>query len=469
MTSHDWSRRTVLGTAGGLVLAGAVAAVSGPAGAATTGGHGRPGWGYAEGIARRVRPPRFPNRRFPVTRFGAAGDGTTLCTEAFDRAVKACHAAGGGHVIVPAGTFLTGPIHLLDNVDLHLEKDARITFSTNAADYLPAVYSRWQGIECYNCSPLIYAYGRKNIAVTGSGTLDGQATWDNWWSWNGDDAADAAWATLQKMAADGVPVKQRVFGDGNHLRPNFIQFYRCRNVLVEGVTIVDSPMWEIHPVLSENVTVQDVTVVSKGPNNDGCDPESCRGVVIRGCSFDVGDDCIAIKSGRDDDGRRVGVPCTDVLIENTEMINRYGAIAIGSETSGGVANVYARNSRMGGSDLHYGLYVKTNSVRGGLIENIYLKDIAVSGINHEFISMNLNHGEGDTGEYDPIVRNIEVRDLTCESARAVASMVGYERDPIRDVRLRDCVFRSIAQDSEIQYVDGLSIRDVLVNGAPMSL
>jgi hypothetical protein len=156
-----------------------------------------------------------------------------------------------------------------------------------------------------------------------------------------------------------------------------------------------------------------------------------------------------------------------VLIEDCEMINRYGAIAIGSETSGGVANVYA--CRMGGSDLHYGLYVKTNSVRGGLIENIYLKDIAVSGINHEFISMNLNHGEGDTGEYDPIVRDIEVRDLTCESARAVASMVGYERDPIRDVRLRDCVFRSVAQDSEIQYVEGLSLRDVLVNGQPMTV
>jgi polygalacturonase len=422
---------------------------------------GRIGWGHVGEILRNVRPPRFPRRDFPITAYGTVGDGVTDATAAIRSAVEACHAAGGGRVVVPAGTFLTGAIHLLSNVNLYVSEGATVLFSTDPAAYLPVVLTRFEGTELMNYSPLIYANGCTNVAITGSGILDGQATWDTWWAWTGQASADAT--RLQDMAEAGTPVEQRVFGAGHYMRAAFIETYRCTNVLVEGVKIVRSPFWEIHPVLSHNVTVQDVRIDSSGPNNDGCDPESCRYVVIRRCTFDVGDDCIAIKSGKGADGLRVNVPSEDILIEDCTMNIRYGAITIGSEMTGGVRNVFVRNCTIGSPNLYFGLYIKTNSVRGGYAENIYLNDIQISNLTKEVVSCDFYRSEGDTGPLTPRVRNVELRNVTVDHVRDGFYMRGYPRSPIQDMRLINCTFASIDRPSTIENVE-MTFQNFYVNG-----
>jgi polygalacturonase len=232
-----------------------------------------------------------------------------------------------------------------------------------------------------NYSPLIYAFEQRDIAITGSGTLDGQAADENWWRWKGgrgaaDGTQTAARDRLMAMAAKGVPVAQRTCGEGDYLRPNFIQPYRCQNVLIDGVTVLNSPMWEIHPVLCRNVTVRNVAVSSHGPNNDGCDPESCRDVLIEGCTFDTGDDCIALKSGRNEDGRRLAVPVENIVIRNCTMKDGHGGVVIGSEVSGGARNIFAERCRMDSPNLDRALRIKTNSVRGGFVEHVYMHHVA---------------------------------------------------------------------------------------------
>ena len=248
-------------------------------------------WSDADAILRRIVPPAFPNRTFDVTAHGAHTDGAIDSTAAFRAAIDACHSAGGGRVVVPKGRFLTGPIVLRSRVNLHLADGATIAFSRDPNAYLPVVLTRFESTELMNYSPFIYALDERDIAITGTGTLDGQADADHWWPWKATaGSASSARARLSAMSERSVPVAERVFGDRGDLRPNFIQPYRCHNVLIEGVTIVNSPMWEINPVLCSNVTVRGVNIRSHGPNNDGCDPESCRDVLIERCTFDTGDD-----------------------------------------------------------------------------------------------------------------------------------------------------------------------------------
>src|SRR5699024_8437327 len=261
-------------------------------------------------IKAQIQPPTFPDRSFPITDFGAEAGGEVKSTEAFARAIQKAHDSGGGKVVVPKGTFLTGAIHLKSNVNLHLEKGATILFSRDPQDYLPVVFTRWEGMELMNYSPFIYAYDQQNIAVTGKGTLDGNASTEYWWPWKGNKEdgweegmpnQDADRDSLHHLNAEKVPPRERVFGEGHYLRPNFVQFYKSKNILISGVTLVRSPMWNIHPVLSENVTIKDVRIETLGPNNDGVNPESSKNVLITDSYFDTGDDCIAIKSGRNQD------------------------------------------------------------------------------------------------------------------------------------------------------------------------
>ncbi len=420
------------------------------------------GWEQVREILKRIQPPQFPGRDFSVTDFGAVGDGRTNCTRAFSRAIEAAAEEGGARVLVPKGIYFTGPIHLKSNVNLHVVEGATIKFSTRPEDYLPPVYSRWEGIECMMYSPLIYAYGQENIAVTGRGVLDGQSSDENWWRFSRLQKEDRA--RLGRYGDEGVPVEQRAFGRGSKLRPLMIQFYRCRNVLIEGLTIKDSPFWHIHPVLCQNVTIKDVTVTGMGPNNDGCDPESSRDVLISGCHFDTGDDCIAIKSGRNHDGRRVGVPSENIVVRNCVMKNGHGGVVMGSEMTGGIRNVFVEDCAMDSPNLDRAIRIKTNAVRGGFVENVFVRRITIGQVAEAVLKVNFRYEEGDHGPYTPVVRNIQLEGITGRQCGRVLYLDGYDRSPITGVALRNCTFQSVAQPDFIRGVKNLVLENVRING-----
>jgi polygalacturonase len=395
------------------------------------------------------------------------------CTTSFQQAIAACNKAGGGRVVVPAGTFLTGAVHLKSGVNLHVSAGATIKFSQDQTKYLPLVFSRWEGMELMNYSPFIYAFEQRNIAVTGEGVLDGQANSEAWWPWNGrtqygwkdgQPNQRKARAVLVEMIERGVPVRERIFGAGHYLRPQFIQPYRCHNVLIEGVTIKNSPMWEIHPVLCTNVTVKKVKIDSHGPNNDGCDPESCTDVLIKDCDFDTGDDCIAIKSGRNGDGRRLQMPTRNVVIQGCRMKDGHGGITIGSEISGGVRNVFAEDCRLDSQNLDHALRVKNNAMRGGLLENLYFRNIQVGQVAHAAITIDFNYEEGEKGNFTPVVRNFVVSNLTSGKSKYALDVQGFKRAPIFDLRLTNCTFERVLEPSIVKNVVGLHLDNVRING-----
>lgn len=423
-------------------------------------------------ILARIKPPKFKKKDYLITKFGAVSDGKTLCTDAIKRAIAECNKKGGGRVVVPKGEWLTGAIHLKSNVNLHVSKDATIKFSTNPKDYLPLVFTRWEGMELMHISPLIYAYQQQNIAVTGTGTLDGQGK-AGFWKWHGNprfggDPTKIAQKPdrdkLYDMMTRGVPVAERVFGENSYLRPQFIQPYKCKNVLIEGVKIIDSPMWEVHPVLCENVTVRGLTIVTHGPNNDGCNPESSKDVLIENCYFDTGDDCIAIKSGRNNDGRRVNVPSENIIVRNCNFKDGHGGITVGSECSGGFRNLFAENNKLDSPDLWTALRIKNNASRGGKIENLYFRNITVGKVSRSVIEMDFNYEEGAKGEYTPIVRNFVVENLTAQDCNKAVDLQGLDKAPLYDIVLKNCDFGKVTNANIIKNVNNLKLANVKMNG-----
>lgn len=431
------------------------------------------GWDLVPQILARIVAPTFPNRDFDITRYGARGDGAFDNTSAIRQAITACTAAGGGRVVVPSGRFLTGPVHLENNVNLHVSRGATLLFTRDTKAYLPAVFTRFEGTELMNYSPLIYAFDKQNIAVSGEGTLDGQADKTYWWPWKG--SADYGWVRgapnynvsrprLLDAAERGTPVAQRVFGEGDYLRPSFIQPYRCRNVLIEGVTIINSPMWEVHPVLSQNVTVRGLTINTHGPNNDGCNPESCRDVLIERCVFDTGDDCIAIKSGRNADGRRVNIPSENIIVRNCEMRDGHGGVTIGSEISGGCWNVFAYDCRMDSPQLDRALRFKNNAMRGGLIEHVYMRDVQVGQVADSVLSVDFTYEEGDKGPFTPIARDIEMLRVTSKKSPYGVFLRGFPNAPVENVRVIDCHFENVAKGNVVENVRNISFDRTTING-----
>ncbi len=266
------------------------------------------------------------------------------------------------------------------------------------------------------------------------------------------------------MGERGVPVEKRVFGPGGYLRPMFIQPYACRNVLIDGVHIRNSPMYEIHPVLCTNVMVRGVDISSHGPNNDGCDPESSTDVWIKDCTFDTGDDCIAIKSGRNADGRRVNVPSQNLVIQGCRMKDGHGGVTAGSEASGGIRNVFAEDCRMDSPHLDRILRLKTNAVRGGFIENIYMRNVSAGQVSGPAIDIDLYYEEGPNGKYPPAIRNIDVRNITCVKCKQALSLRGYKSDPIQNVHLEFCTFEHTEQPNVVENVKDLVMHTVMING-----
>ena len=457
----DIRRREFIGSAIAVAVGSALFPLAGWAGQSKA---STDPWKYAAELKRRIQVPEFPDRDFDVTGFGAKGDNKTDCTAAINEAIRACSKAGGGRVVVPEGDYRTGAVHLLSNVNLHITENATLIFYLDPKRYLPHVFTRFEGTEYMGYSPLIYAYEQENIAITGKGTLDGQASNENWWTWKegklGNSPVNATKDSLVAMAAEGVPPEQRRFGDDNRLRPSFVQPYKCRNVLIEGIRVRRAPFWQIHPVLCTNVTVRDVDVKSHGFNNDGCNPESSRYVLIENCRFDTGDDCIAIKSGRNADGRRVNVPSEDILVSNCKMKAGHGGVVIGSEMSGGVRNIFAEDCQMSSPDLWYMLRIKTNSLRGGFVENVHVRNIKVGTIGKALIRINFHYSDGDVGEFVPRVSNVSVTDVTGDDIRQVLSLQGYERSPVQNVYISNSRFEGVKKADLIEHVDNLVLDNV---------
>ena len=404
------------------------------------------GWDSVPGILARIKAPEFPAHDFDITKFGAVAGGAD-CTDAIEQAIAACNKAGGGRVVVPAGEWLSGAIHLLSNVNLHISEGATLKFNPDLAKYLPNVLTRIGGIECFNYSPLIYAFEQENIAITGKGILDGGASFENWWGWTKRgkrvDEGQTSGERLNDMERRHVPVEQRVFGAGQYHRPNFIQPFRCKNVLIEGITIHNSPNWEVNPVYCTNVTVRSVKIDTHGPNNDGCDPDSCRDVLIEDCVFDTGDDCIAIKSGLNDDGRRVGLPSENIIIRNCVMKDGHGGVVLGSEISGGVRNVFVENCKMDSPSLDRALRFKSNAQRGGVLENVFLRNIEIGRVAEAIVTVDYLYGEGAKGPYKPVVRNVHLQNVTSQSSPRVLWIVGFPGAVVDGIEFVDCAFKGV--------------------------
>ena len=419
-----------------------------------------------EKLRKQIKAPTFPNKEFLITNYGAIGDGKTMNTEAFKKAIGDCHNSGGGRVTVPPGIFLTGAIHLKSNVNLHLADSSTILFSTDPKNYLPLVFTRWEGMELMNYSALIYAYGQENIAITGNGILDGGAGDDNWWAWNANRPSKQVPARdlLHDMNHKQTDPRTRIFGEGHYLRPNFIQPYNCKNILISGPRIVRSPMWIVNPVLCGNVTIENLTIISHGSNNDGVDPESCKNVLIKNCYFDTGDDCIAIKSGRDEDGRRINKPAENHIIEDCEMKDGHGGVVIGSEISGGAKNIYAINCKMNSPNLDRILRLKTSSSRGGIIQNVFMKDVQVGTYRDGAVHINMFYEK--PGNFMPTIRNVWVENMDVEKGGAFGIFVNaYKESPVENLKIVNCNIRGVKKALQVDHVKNFQLQNVTINGS----
>lgn len=385
-----------------------------------------------------------------ITDFGAAEDASAETNQrAINQAITACGEQGGGRVVVPAGVWHTGAITLQSHVNLVVEKGATLQFVFEPRLY-PPVLTHWEGLACYNLSPLIYARDAEDIAITGQGVIDGGGTNETWWTWTG--VPRFGWKEgmynqresrkqLQQWSEEGVDVEHRRFDITNPMRPQTVNFMNCRRVLIEGVTLLRSPFWVLHPVMCEDVTVRDVTIINAGPNGDGCDPESCNRVLIENCRFRTGDDCIAIKSGRNADGRRWGVPCQNVVVRNCRMEDGHGGIVVGSEISGGFKNLFVEHCQMDSPNLDRVVRIKTNTCRGGVVENVYVRDVEVGECREAVLKINLNYEPREQAQrgFIPTVRNVLLQRVNCHKSKYGAYIVGLEdTEQVQDVTVRDC-------------------------------
>ncbi|MBV9256715.1 MAG: glycoside hydrolase family 28 protein [Ktedonobacteraceae bacterium] len=454
--THDLSRRQLIKA--GMILAGGAAAVPLLSQVYQSLAAGGPlPWPEANAILAATTVPTFPSRTFSITSYGGVGDGHTDNTAAFQKAIDACNAAGGGHVVVPAGTYSTGAIYIKSNVDLHLDAGSTLMFNGTASNY-PLVLTRYEGIECLNHSPMIYAYGEKNIALTGSGILDasGTATWNQ-----GSNRA----GVLDPMVAAGVPPRQR--NVAGKLRSTFVEPYNCTNVLIQGVTLRKSRFWQLHPTLSTNVTVDGVTTNVSSANTDGCDPECCDHVVIKNSTLKAGDDNIAIKSGRDADGRRINVPSQNIVIWNNVFEGPWGAITLGSELTGGIQNVYAYSNSTTAAGTRFVNYVKSNTLRGGFARNVNIDTFHGSNLHTAAVFITLTYN-GQTGHFPPDFSGpFNLNNIVVNKAPIVLDLAGLASDKIGPVNLSNSTFTNIANaTSKISNVQKVTYTKVTINGKP---
>ena len=388
-----------------------------------------------------IRECIFPAQDFSIADYGAVAGGEVSNTEAIARAIEACNKAGGGRVVVPAGEWLTGPIHLLSNVNLHLAEGATLRFTDNPSDYLPAVMTSWEGMECYNYSPLVYAFECENIAITGTGTL--APIMDTWRTWfKRPKPHMEALKQLYTMASTDVPVEERQMAVGeNNMRPHLIHFNRCKNVLLNSFKIRESPFWTIHLFLCDGGIVRNLDVYAHGHNNDGVDIEMSRNFLIENCQFDQGDDAVVIKAGRNQDAWRLNAPSENIVVRNCTVLQGHVLLGIGSEMSGGVRNVYMHDCEVRDSVFRL-FFVKTNHRRGGFVENIWMKRVEAEAMQRVMeVDMDVLYQWRDLVPtyQDSItrIRGLYMEDVTCKRTQAIYDLKGDARRPIREVELKN--------------------------------
>ena len=441
-------------------------------------------------IEQSIRMPQFADKDYVITKYGAKTTNTAAKNQkAIQKAIDKCSQKGGGRVIIPSGQrFLTAAIQLKSGVNLVVEEGAVLEFAFEPLLY-PVVPTRWEGLDCWNLSPLIYAYQAKDIAVTGKGTIDGGGSNETWWPWCGSKKFGmkeggiaqnmGARARLLKYAEDGVPMDERKFGPTDGLRPQMINFNQCEGILIEDVTLLRSPFWVIHPLLSSDITVRGVHINNDGPNGDGCDPESCDRVLIENCYFNTGDDCIAIKSGRNNDGREggqgkfAGTPSKNIIIRNCKMNNGHGGVVIGSEISGGCQNVYAEDCEMDSPNLDRVLRIKTNSCRGGIIENINMRNVTVGQCGEAVLKLNTDYEPREVccrGFY-PTICNVTMENVTCKKSKYGIMIVGYQ-DPklaytINNITVKNCKFDGVYNKPvhQIGLAQDITYDNLFINGS----
>lgn len=412
-------------------------------------------------IEQSIQLPKIAERQFLITSFGAKTTATAAQNQkAINRVISLVSKKGGGKVIIPKGTWNTGAIELKSHVNLVLEEGATLHFAFEPKLY-PLVRTSWEGLACWNYSPCIYAYKATDIAITGKGTIDGGGNNDTFWQWNGsprfgykegvtkESQKLGSRSKLLKMAEDGVPFDERKFGMGYGLRPQLVNMVRCERILIKDVKMINSPFWVIHPLLSKNITVDGVYVWNEGPNGDGCDPEACENVLIQNCVFHTGDDCIAIKSGRNNDGRLWNQPSKNIIIRNCKMEDGHGGVVIGSEISGGCENVYAENCVMDSPHLERILRIKTNNCRGGQVQNINMRNVVVGQCKEAVVKINLDYERKEIcyRGFEPIVNNVNVENVTCQKSDYGVLIIGRDSlENVYDINIKNCKFDGVVKE-----------------------
>lgn len=408
----------------------------------------------------QLQRPEFPDQIFNIKDYGAIEmdrDNAFKNTDIIHNTITAAYRAGGGTVLIPKGRWLTGPIHLMSNINLHIEEGAVVYFSTDKEDYLPVVRQRHEGVEAYNYSPMIYAYELKNVAVTGKGRLDAQG--EHWWKWYRQYGAPP------RAIASKVPLSRRDFGKGSGMegmRPNFLVFWKCENVLVEGITLDDSPMWNVHLIYTNNAIVRDVTVNSlDAPNGDGVVIDSSRDVLVEYNHFETGDDAVVLKSGLNEDGLKINIPTENVVIRNFEAIDvrtGSGGVVFGSESSGGIRNIYVHDAYFEGSDR--GVRFKTERGRGNVIENIYIRDIRMKNLTYEAINVNTFYtGPGRVGP-SPLIRNVHIRDIHIDGVPTAIALIGLPEKWLENFTLENITVVNAERGARIDRVKNLTLRNL---------
>ncbi|MDR0982011.1 MAG: glycoside hydrolase family 28 protein [Culturomica sp.] len=454
----------------------------------------------------KVTKPVFPDNKVMLKDFGAVGDGITLCTDAFAKAIDALTANGGGHLIVPTGVWLTGPIVLKSNINLHVEEGAIILFSPDV-DMYPLVETSFEGLSTRRCQSPISGRGLTNVAITGKGAIDGsghawrplkkgkvtEGVWKKFTSKRGVFKRPDYWFpyaetlkgdTLSDMNVPyGVRTEEEWQSIRHFLRPVMVSLVECKNVWLQGVIFQNSPSWNLHPLMCENVLVEEVQVrnPSYAQNGDGIDIESCKNVLVVNSSFDVGDDGICLKSGKDADGRKRGRACENIVVYGCSVFAGHGGFVVGSEMSGGVRNVFVDKCQFLGTDV--GLRFKSKRGRGGVVENIWIQNTSMMDIATEPVTFNLYYGgksavevleSGETvpvevapmpvDETTPCFRNIYIENIVCSGARRALYFNGLPEMPIENVHLKNLEITS-ELGAEIIYSRNVTLENVKIHNA----